>query len=120
VPGRHLYIKQSRRGQARLEPNWAVEMRPSELSLDELLGKEHPFEVWVAYFDSLEVTDNGILISRVGSPESWEDVDSPDLASLSKAYDSFKTPKKIKLGGDAIGVRQLVALSLQTTPFDLF
>jgi hypothetical protein len=99
VPGRHLYIKQARRGQARLEPNLAIEMWPSKLSLDELLAKEHPFEVCVAYFDALKATESGILVSAVGTPESWEDVEAPTLASLSRAYDTFKTPKKIKLGG---------------------
>jgi hypothetical protein len=75
------------------------ELRPSELSLDELLAKEHPFEVWVTDFDALKATESGILVSAVGTPESWEDVEPPTLASLSRAYDTFKMPKKIKLGG---------------------
>jgi hypothetical protein len=81
-----------------LEPSLAIGLRPSELSLDELLGKEHTFEVWVAYFEPLKATNEGTLVSTVGTPESWEDVEPPTLASLSRAYDAFKTPKKIKLG----------------------
>jgi hypothetical protein len=82
-----------------LEPNLVIGLRPFKLSIDKRLAKEHPFEVWVAYFDALKATESGILVSAVGTPKSWEDVEPPTLASRSRAYDTFKMPKKIKLGG---------------------
>ena len=99
VPSKHLYIKQACRGQAHLEPNLPISLRPTDLGLDELLEQENPFEVWVAYFESLKASSgSGVLVSKVGSPESWEDTEPPTLASLSRAYNTFKTPKKMKLG----------------------
>jgi hypothetical protein len=82
-----------------LEPSLPVRLQPSELSLSEFISKEHRFEVWVAYVDTLKA-----MKTKPGgslSPEtlgSWEDVDVPTLESLSKARQTFKTPKKLKLG----------------------
>jgi hypothetical protein len=84
APGETLYIKQARHGQARLEPSLSIGLRLTELSMSELLSKEHVFKAWVAYFEK--------------SPDSWEDVEPPTLASLSRPCEIFKTPKKLKVG----------------------
>jgi hypothetical protein len=114
VPGKTLYIKQARRGQARLEPSLSVGLRPTELSMNELLSKEHAFEVWVAYFENLKATKLGGTNNEFGSPDSWEDVEPPSLASLSRARETFKTPKKLKLG--PLLAPELVPVWILTTP----
>ena len=93
-------MKPSKRAfQARLEPSFPEKLRPRDLSLDEFLSQESPYEVWVAYFDTLKSIkgDPGYSPSG-GTLGSWEDVDVPTLESLSNARQTLKTPKKLKLG----------------------
>jgi hypothetical protein len=62
------------------------------------LGTEHAFKFRLAYFKALKASKAGASVDSVGSPDSWEDVEPPTLASLTWANDTFKTPKKLKLG----------------------
>ena len=69
------------------------------ISVPELLAKEQVFKVWVAYFDGLKAVTLGSLNNAVGSTDyTWENVKLPTLNCLSKANETFKTPKKLKLG----------------------
>jgi hypothetical protein len=71
---------------------------PMDLGIEELLSFEHAFGVWVAYFEALKATKFGASAELIRSPDSWENVKPPTLASLARANDTFKTPRKLKLG----------------------
>jgi hypothetical protein len=62
----------------------------------------------VAYFDALKSTKLNHKAASPGTNESWENVGIPTLESLSRASETFKTPKKLKLGP---------ILSLANVPF---
>jgi hypothetical protein len=48
------------------------------------MAKEHPFEVWVAYFDALKATKLGPCeLSSPGTLGSWDAADIPTLESMS-------------------------------------
>jgi hypothetical protein len=103
VASETLYIKQTCcTMQACLDPSLPLVQKPKDLSLNEPLGMEHAFQVWVAYFDALKATKLGLTteIDLLGSPGSWEDVNLPTLASLTKANGTFTPPGKLKLGPD--------------------
>jgi hypothetical protein len=97
-----LYVKHSRHGHARLEPNLPVSLISDDTTLVEMMGKDLPLEVWAAHFDALKAERTGAnkrsSASSFGSASPWEDVEIPSLASLQTASDSFKTPKKLRLG----------------------
>jgi hypothetical protein len=66
----------------------------------ELVAKDHSLEVWTAYFDAIKA---GHAASHLGSPGSTDGLSSPweevtSLDSLRKASDTFRTPKRLKLG----------------------
>jgi hypothetical protein len=65
--------------------------------MNEFLSKEHPYKLWAAYFDALKSTKLGHKSSLPGTNGSWENVDIPTLESISRASETFKTPKKLKL-----------------------
>jgi hypothetical protein len=93
-----LYVKHTQNGHARLEPNPLVYLLPADVTVAELLGQENLLEVWVAYFDSLHAEVAGATLhssslSTGTSSPCWEEV---ELST--KASNSFKTPKKLRLG----------------------
>jgi hypothetical protein len=97
-----LYVKHSRQGHARLEPFLPVSLLADETILVEMMGKDLPLEVWTAHFDSLKAEAAEALKrssqSSYGSTSTWEEVEIPSLETLQAASESFKTPKKLRLG----------------------
>jgi hypothetical protein len=97
-----LYVKHSRTGQARLRPCLSVELLSDEITLVDMMGRDLSLEVWTAHFDSLKAEAAGALkrssLSSYGTTSPWEEVEIPSLDSLQAASDSFKTPKKLRLG----------------------
>jgi hypothetical protein len=79
-----------------------VSLISDETILVEMMGKDLPLEVWAAHFDALKAERTGAIkrssVSSFGSASPWEDVEIPSLSSLQAASDSFKTPKKLRLG----------------------
>jgi hypothetical protein len=96
-----LYVRHSRNGHARMDPNLAVRLLPEDVSIVDLMAKEHALEVWGAYFESLKEQD---ATSKSGSSPSgdserhWEEVEVATLEILQAANSSSKTSKKLKLG----------------------
>jgi hypothetical protein len=97
-----LYVKHSRNGHARLDPSLPTFLLPDDVSVADMLLKEHSLEVWTAHFKSLKDADvsnkRGFSVSPedLGSP--WEEVEVTSLDSFQAASRGFKTPKKLKLG----------------------
>ena len=52
-----LYVRHSRNGHARLDPNLPIRLLPEDVSVVELMAKEHSLEVWAAYFESIKEQD---------------------------------------------------------------
>jgi hypothetical protein len=97
-----LYVKHSRNGHARLEPSLPVSLLLDDMLLIEMLSKDHSLKVWTAQFDLLKAEKAGGLkrssTTSFGSGSPWEEVEIPNLESLQEASESFKTPKKLRLG----------------------
>jgi hypothetical protein len=99
VVSKTFYIKQTRcSAQALLDPSLPLTCKPKDLGLEDLLGTDHTFEVWEAYFYVLKTTKPGAGTNSLGSLKSWEDAEPPTLTNLKRANDTFKTPKKLKFG----------------------
>jgi hypothetical protein len=100
--GETLYVKHSRNGHARLEPSLPVLLLTDDMPLVEMLSKELSLEVWTAHFESLKAERADAVkrssTSSFGSGSPWEEVEIPTLESLQEASESFKTPKKLRLG----------------------
>jgi hypothetical protein len=95
-----LYIQHTRAGQGRFEPSLSVGLIPDDVVIEELLSKDCPLEVWTAYFDAVKAGRAAFHLASPGSTDGlsspWEEV--PSLDSLRKASDTFRTPKRLKLG----------------------
>jgi hypothetical protein len=50
-----LYIQHTHAGQGRFEPSLSVSLIPDDITVSELIAKDHSLEVWTAvYFDALK------------------------------------------------------------------
>lgn len=49
-----LYIKHMCAGQGHFEPSLAAMLVPDDITVTELMAKEHALEVWTVYFDVLK------------------------------------------------------------------
>jgi hypothetical protein len=98
-----------RAGQGRFEPSLSLMLIPDDITVAELMDKECPLEVWTAYFDALKAGRAASLLGSPGSTDGlaspWEE--APSLDSLRKTSDTFRTPKRLRLGN---------MLSLETVP----
>jgi hypothetical protein len=47
-----VYIQHTRAGQGRFEPSLGISLIREEITVSNLIGKEHALEVWTAYFDA--------------------------------------------------------------------
>jgi hypothetical protein len=97
-----IYVRHTGNGHAQLEPSLGASLLPDDVTIGDLLEQENLLEGWVAYFESLQAKRVGAtapstsLSNTALSP--WEEVKLPTLVGLQKARDSFKTPKKLRLG----------------------
>jgi hypothetical protein len=95
-----FYIQHTRSGQACYEPSLSEALIPSDVIPSDFLSKEHPLEVWTAYFNALKA---GRAFARISSPGSYNNLSSPweevpSLDSVRKASVTFQTPKRLKMG----------------------
>jgi hypothetical protein len=107
-----FYIKHSRAGQARFEPNLPRTLMPEEIEVEDLLGKEKVFVEWLAYFAGLKAKRQAELTPNArsgGSLEPWEKIETPILEVFTQANRTLKTPKRLRLGA-------LQAVDIATLP----
>jgi hypothetical protein len=81
-----LYMRHSRNGHARMDKNLAVRLLPEDVSIVNLMAKEHALEVWAAYFESIKEQDATSKISGSSpsgeSGSHWEEVEVATLKIL--------------------------------------
>jgi hypothetical protein len=62
-----LYVKHTRNGHARLDPNLQVSLIPEDETVAGLMGQDHALEVWVAFFEALHAKSAGDVLHSINS-----------------------------------------------------
>jgi hypothetical protein len=90
-----LYILGMRKDQALLEPSLSGNNIPEGTTVQDLLTKDRPVDVWKAFFvaetQQIAADDRADATSEV----SWFEVDPPTLEKLSAVSNSYATPQKL-------------------------
>eukprot|EP00978_Attheya_sp_CCMP212_P014999 scaffold38535_cov33-Attheya_sp.AAC.1 len=92
-----------RAGQVWLKPSLLIHQLPTEVSVEELVAMQKPFQVMSALFARItaELNEGKLKVgasSNISLPGSWTPIDLDQVELLEEANRMMKSPTKLKLG----------------------
>eukprot|EP00978_Attheya_sp_CCMP212_P005340 scaffold11932_cov26-Attheya_sp.AAC.1 len=98
-----MYLQGPTAGQAWLKPSLLIHQLPTEVSVEELVAMQKPFQAMSALFARItaELNEGKLKVgasSNISSPGSWTPIDLDQVELLEEANQMMKSPTKLKMG----------------------